>query len=116
MGLLAQDFTTWKGNYRRIDFLISDATTVTGGTAQWGIATSAAGSPIIVKTSEAGSGITFSGKTISVVLNPEDTNLASGIVAGTYYHELRYVDASSNASTPAIGTMTLKDVILPPGE
>lgn len=112
MGLLAQDFTTWKGNYRQIVFYISDVSTVTGGTAQWAMSTSATGTTLIKKTTEPTSGITLSGKNVTVVLQPADTNDASGIPAGLYYHELRLEDVAGQPTTPAIGTVTLKDVIL----
>jgi hypothetical protein len=109
MGKLAQDFTTWKGNYRQITFYIEDVSTVTGGTAEWAVATCNTGSTIILKTSDPTSGITLSGKNVIVVLNPVDT---SGMTAGTYYHELRLVDVVGQPTTPAIGTMTLYPVIL----
>lgn len=112
MGLLAQDFTTWKGNYRQIIFYISDVSSVTGGTAQWGMSESVTGTTLIKKTSETNSGITLSGKNVIVVLNPEDTDDASGIAAGLYYHELRLEDIAGQPTTPAIGTVTLKDVLL----
>lgn len=112
MGLLAQDFTTWKGNYRQIIFYISDVSTVTGGTAKWAMSTSVTGTTLITKTTEANSGITLSGKNVIVVLDPEDTDDASGINSGTYYHELRLEDVAGQPTTPAIGTVTLKDVLI----
>ena len=108
MGKLNQDFTTWKGNYRRIDFYIEDVSTVTGGTASWAMSLSDTGNTLITKTTAAGT-ITLSGKTVSVFLQPEDT---SSLTAGTYYHELRLVDVAGQPSTPAIGVVTLKNVIL----
>jgi len=111
MGKTGQDFTTWKGNYRRIDFYIEDVSSVTGGTAEWGLSTSDTGTTLILKTS-ANTGITLSGKTVSVFLDPSDTDDGSGISAGFYYHELRLVDIAGQPSTPAIGTVTLKNVIL----
>lgn len=110
MGKENQDFTTWKGNYRLINFYISDVSSVTGGTAEWACSIVNTGSTIILKTSEPNSGITLSGKYVSVTLNPEDT---SGLAAGNYYHELRLIDVIGQPTTPAIGTMTLKPVILP---
>lgn len=109
MGKENQDFTTWKGNYRLINFYISDVSTVTGGTAEWALSTSSTGSTILLKTSEANSGITLVGKYVTVTLNPVDT---SGLTSGSYYHELRLVDVIGQPTTPAIGTMTLKSVIL----
>ncbi len=111
MGKLAQDFTTWKGNYRVISFYISDVSTVTGGTAEWSMSstTGATGSQLILKTSVASTGITLSGKYVNVTLEPYDT---SGLTAGTYYHELRLVDVVGQPTTPAIGTVTLLPVLI----
>jgi hypothetical protein len=117
MGKLTQDFTIWKGNNKRLDFFIEDISSVSGGTAQWGLSTGADSAIILLlKTTEVGSGITMSGKTVFVNLTASDTNLASGILSGTYYHELRLVDNIGQPFTPAIGTITLNDVILPLGE
>ena len=112
MGLLNQDFTTWKGNYRQIIFYISDVSTVTGGTAEWAMSTSATGATLILKTSEASSGITLSGKNVIVVLDPTDTDDSSGINSGFYYHELRLEDTVGQPTTPSIGIITLLDVLL----
>ena len=113
MGKLDQDFTTWKGNYRRIDFYIEDVSSVEGGLAEWGMSDSNTGSTLIYKTSTGGTTpIVLSGKTVSVFLEPEDTDENSGIAAGVYYHELRLEDVVGQPTTPAIGTVTLLPVIL----
>lgn len=111
MGRLAQDFTTWKGNYRQIVFYIEDVSTVTGGTAEWAMSstTGATGDQLILKTSTPAHGITLSGKNVTVTLDPIDT---TGITSGSYYHELRLEDVTGQPTTPAIGTVTLKDVII----
>lgn len=109
MGKENQDFTTWKGNYRLINFYISDVSTVTGGTAEWAMSLSNTGSTIILKTSVASTGITLSGKYVTVTLEPYDT---SSLSPGLYYHELRLVDVVGQPTTPAIGTITLKPVII----
>jgi len=111
MGKLAQDFTTWKGNYRQIVFYIEDVSTVTGGTAEWAMSLSATGTTLILKTS-ANTGITLAGKNVTVNLDPVDTGESSGIASGFYYHELRLVDIAGQPTTPAIGTVTLKDVLI----
>jgi len=112
MGKQNQDFTTWVGNYRTIVFYIEDVSTVTGGTAEWAMSTTsgATGSQAILKTSVASTGITLSGKNVIVTLEPSDT---SGISPGSYYHELRLVDIAGQPTTPAIGTVTLKPVLIP---
>jgi hypothetical protein len=109
MGNLAQDFTTWRGNYRQIIFFISDVSTVTGGTAQWAMSEAVTGTSLIYKTSIASTGITLSGKNVIVVLEPYDT---TGITAGSYYHELRLTDVIGQPTTPAIGTVTMRDVLI----
>jgi hypothetical protein len=111
MGKLNQDFTTWKGNYRRIDFYIEDVSSVTGGTASWIMAADATSAALITKT-VAGGGIGLTGKTVSVYLLPADTDDSSGIADGIYYHELRLVDVVNQPSTPAIGEVTLLPVVL----
>jgi hypothetical protein len=110
MGTLAQDFTTWKGNYRQIIFYISDVSSVTGGTAQWALALSVTGTTLIYKTSVTSTGITLSGKNVIVVLEPYET---SGFTSGSYYHELKLTDTVGQPTTPAIGTVTMKDVLIP---
>lgn len=110
MGTLAQDFTTWVGNYRQITFYISDVSTVTGGTAQWALGDSVTGSTLVLKTSVASTGITLSGKNVIVTLEPYET---SGLTSGSYYHELKLTDIVGQPSTPAIGTVTLRDVLIP---
>jgi len=112
MGKIGQNFTTWKGNYREVNFLIEDVATVEGCTAEWACAetVNSALKEITKSSGSSPAGITFSGKTVKVILNPADT---ANMTAKDYYHELRLIDTSSNPSTPAIGTMTLREVILP---
>ena len=112
MAKTGQNFTTFIGNYREINFLIDDVSTVEDCEAYWAMApTSTSVINTIEKSSESTpAGITLSGKTVKVILNPADTE---SLDAGTFYHELRLVDASNNPSTPAIGTVTLMPVILP---
>lgn len=113
MGKLLQNFTTWKGNYREIAFFVEDVVSVeSANAAEWGMSVSES-SPKLIHKTLAASQITLSGQIVTVILNPEDTDDDSGIEAGTYYHELRLVDGDGNPSTPAIGTVTLRAVILP---
>jgi hypothetical protein len=113
MGLTGQDFTTWKGNYRKIVFYISDVSSVTGGTAEWAMSSmSDTGTTLITKTSDPTSGITLTGKNVTVILDPEDTDESSGIPPGEYYHELRLEDIAGQPTTPAIGTITMLDVLI----
>ena len=108
MGKLAQNFTTWKGNYRQIEFFIEDVSTLVGSTAEWAFSVDVDSAALVTKTSTAGS-ITFSDNIATVTLDPADT---VSLDAGEYYHELRLSDTSSHPSTPAFGVMTLKEVIL----
>lgn len=113
MGKLAQNFTTWKGNYREIDFYIEDVSSLDGATVKWAMSESEITEKLIEKVSTGATpGITLDGKTATVILNETDTDYNSGIDAGDYYHELRIVDSEGHVSTPAIGTVTLKDVII----
>jgi len=113
MGKLNQNFTHWKGNYREIDFFIEDVDSLSGCTIEWAMAADANSTELITKSTEdTPATITISGKTATVILESSDTDASSGISAGEYYHELRIVDGDSNPFTPAIGTVTLKDVLL----
>lgn len=106
MGKLLQNFTTWKGDYREIKFSIDDVVTAEGCTAEWAMASTEGGAAIITKTTEdSPATITISGKYVTVKLSPADT---SSLTAGSYYHELRLVDTSTNPAVVATGTITLK--------
>lgn len=111
MGKINQNFTTWKGNYREINFTIEDISTAEGCTAKWACAENAESLLKEIEKSSVSTpaGITISGKIVTVILDPSDT---SSMTAGTYYHELRLVDTESNPSTPAIGTMTLLETLI----
>lgn len=112
MGKLNQNFTTWKGNYRELNFTIEDVDSAEGCTAEWACAEleTSLVNEIEKSTESTPAGITIAGKVVTVILDPADT---ASMDAGNYYHELRLVDTDDNPSTPAIGTMTLKPVILP---
>lgn len=114
MGKLLQNLTTWKGNYREIKFLIEDVATVEDCLeAEWAMSASESSAALITKsTDDDPATITFSGKYVIVKLFPEDTDEDSEIEPGNYYHELRLIDPSGNPSTPAIGIVTLKAVVL----
>lgn len=113
MGRLNQNFITWKGNYREIRFLVEDVATVEDCEAEWGMSVDPDSVKLIKKsTQDSPPGIALDGKHVIVKLYPEDTDDASGIADGSYYHELRLVDAHGNPSTPAIGTVDLRPVIL----
>ena len=109
-----QNITTWKGDYRKIEFTVEDVANLTGCSAKWAMSATANSVPLISKSSANPAQITISGLVITVILVPTDTDYLSGINAGTYYHELEITDSSSNPSTAAIGTVTLKDAIINP--
>lgn len=109
MGKLNQNFTTWKGNYKQVSFYIEDVTTVEGMVSEWACAATVDALTNAIEKSTVNGSITLSGKVVTVTLNPTDT---ASMDAGDYYHELRLVDINSHPSTPAIGVMTLKEVIL----
>lgn len=112
MAQTGQNFTTYVGNYREVNITIQDVSTVEDCEAYWAMApTSTSVINTLEKSSESTpAGITLSGKIVKVILNPADTE---SLTPGTYYHELRLVDANGKPSTPAIGTVTLSPVILP---
>jgi len=109
MGKINQNFTMWKGNYREVNFFIEDISSLDNCSAVWACSLTVETTAIITKSSSLSTQITLSGKMVTVILNPADTSTMS---PGNYYHELRLVDASGNPSTPAIGTMELKGVLI----
>ena len=109
-----QNPTTWKGDYRKLEFTVEDVANLVGCSAKWALSATASSVKLLEKSSANSSQITISGVVITVILNPTDTDYLSGLNAGTYYHELEITDASGNPSTAAIGTLTLKDAIINP--
>jgi len=113
MGKINQNFTTWKGNLRKIRFSIDDVANVETCVFTWSMSATKGSTPIITKVSTSNpAGITMSGKYATVLLLVADTNEASGLAAGAYYHELRMVDTLGEPSTPSTGTMTLEPVTI----
>ena len=77
---------------------------LSGASAVWVLATRSGGASLSRLTTDAGSGITVSGCTLTVSLSPFHT---SGL-AGIYYHEAQVRDSGSNISTVAVGTVDIK--------
>lgn len=106
-----QNITTWKGDYRKIEFLVEDVANLTGCSAKWSMSVNPTTAKLIEKDSTDPTEIIIAGTTITVILLPADTGYSTSIDAGTYYHELDITDSSGNPSTAATGTLTLKDAL-----
>ena len=110
MGKIGQNFIHFKGNYRKIIFFIEDVDSLTGFKAFWGMSEDASAAALVSKSSEgANPGIELSGKEVIVTILPQDT---TSLVPMKYYHELKLLDLEDKPSTPAIGEVDLKPVIL----
>ncbi len=110
MGKAGQNFIHWKGNYRKIVFFIEDVDSLTGFKASWGMSENESSMALISKSSEGvNPGIELSGQEVIVTILPQDT---TPLVPMKYYHELKLLDLEDKPSTPAIGEVDLKPVIL----
>jgi hypothetical protein len=109
-----QNFIHYKGNDKVLNFTVSDVATVEGCTARWTMSATQGSTPLITKYSPPHdpAKISLSGKVISVTIDSDDTDDASPISAGTYYHECELVDTDGNISTVAEGAVDLRDVTL----
>jgi len=106
-----QDFIHFKGNDRIISFVIEDVEDLLGFKAEWAFSVDETSAPIVTKSSEGvGPLIELDGNEVFVTLVYADT---ATIGAAKYYHELKLWDVDDKVSTPAIGTMDLRPVILP---
>lgn len=109
MALTGQNFTKWKGDDFVIQFTIGDATSLTGYSAEWYLATSKTASAYkLMKTSAAGS-ITFDGNKVLIGIASAETKVVSNdpLPVGDYYHELHLIDPQGKLTVAAVGTMTL---------
>jgi hypothetical protein len=80
-----------------------DAVTVTGGSATYKIADTPYSTALVTKTSAAGD-ITLAGSTVTVTLEPADTEDLDGI----YYHELEVIDGGANEYTGFSGAIVVR--------
>lgn len=113
MGKLNQNITIWKGNYVELRAVIDDVLDLTGSVITWAMSVDASTAKLITKSTETTiPGVTIDERIVTVILNPADTNDESGIAAGDYYHEMRIVDANGKPSTPFIGKVELRNVII----
>ncbi len=111
MAATNQNFTKWKGDDFVLRFTIQDSTDIEQFKALWILATEVGGTRKIVKTtaghfSEEG-GISMVGNRAEIPIASDETDDASGIAAGTYYHELQIEDNSGNITMAAVGSFTL---------
>lgn len=113
MGKINQNITIWKGNYVELNAVIDDVLDLTGSVITWAMSVDASTAKLITKSTETTiPGVTIDERIVTVILNPADTNDASGIAAGDYYHEMRIVDPDGKPSTPFIGKVELRNVII----
>lgn len=102
MARINQDFDMWQKEDKVIEFTIASkdgsAKDLSGGSAVWMVSCS----PAIVKSTSNG-GITIDGNKVTVMLADTDTT----DIQGTFYHELRTVDANGNDEVSAIGTVKI---------
>jgi hypothetical protein len=91
-----------------------------GASARWwmGKSVSATGADVYLKKA-IGAGLvinrieTDSWELVVSILPADTDQVASGIKAGTYYHEAEVVDADGNVSTVTIGKYVLKPTLIP---
>ncbi len=113
MAQLNQNFIHFKGNDKRINFLVQDVSTVEGCDVRWTMSETAGSTPLITKeTGETPEEIIIEGKTITVILLSADTDELSGLEAKKYYHECELTDTDGNISTVAVGEVDLREVTL----
>lgn len=103
-----QNFTHWKGDSKIISVTVDDTILLSGGIMKWAMSVDAQSDRLITKSSP--TDITFEANVASFPLNSADTGEASGIAAGTYYHEWRYWN-SGKGVVVAIGSVEIKNVI-----
>ena len=110
MAKIGQNFIHFKGNFRQVIFFIEDIDSLDGFKATWGMAENENSAPLVQKSSEGQNpGMELIGKEVIVTLLPDDT---ATLVPMKYYHELRLLDLDDRPSTPAIGEVDLRPVIL----
>ena len=106
----AQDFEIYQGDTKQITIKVTDengvAKTLTGSSQLWKAYDGAT-----VKISKADVDISLvsvdgTNDAIRFTIDPSDT---SSLTAGAYTHEAEVTDSSSNVSTVARGTMTIRD-------
>ena len=112
MAKINQNFIHYKGDEKVITITVEDALLLTGFTIKWSMSETANSSKLITKSTAATPAtVTIEANTASLTLAAADTDYASSIVAGTYYHEWRIWDADSKPVVVATGSIELKDVI-----
>lgn len=101
--------TLWSGDDYNINIHVLNsrrhAKDITGSTLKWLLAQNERCSPLITKTE--GSGITMTDSSEGLaILNIDSTDTEN--LAGTYYHELKLIDADGNIRTIAYGRVEIQ--------
>lgn len=108
MTTTGQNFTMWQGEDKSITVTLTDADggaiDTAGLTFTWSMAEDASETALLTKST--GSGITNGSSAITIALDEADTD---DVAAGTYYHECRVVDGSSQHDVVFTGGLTLKE-------
>lgn len=97
MTAINQNFSIFAGNTKSITVTVDDAASLTGATIEFNIKKNENSNAILTKTN-----VSVSGNTITITLNPTDTENFSG----SYYHECVLTDQYGNVSTLSVGTIT----------
>lgn len=114
---LAQDFTMWSGDTRRLSITVDDgasppvAINLTSSTIEWHLAKRLT-STVAILTKTVGGGIALTDPVngvFEVTIDPADT----ADLSGEYYHEAEVTLSGGDKSTVLVGIATIKrDLIL----
>lgn len=110
MALTGQNFSKWKGDDFVIQFVIGDATSLTGYSAEWYLADSDSASVAKMQKFSSNGGITFDGNKVLIGIASAETKTITPtdpLPAGNYYHELHLIDPQGKLTVAATGTVTL---------
>jgi hypothetical protein len=112
MTTTGQNFTMWQGEDKTITVSLTNSSGSPYGDTDglvftWKVATSESATTALI-TKATGSGITNGTSQITIAIDEADTD---DMAPGTYYHELRVVDTSSDHDVVLCGGLTLKDSI-----
>ncbi|RMG96176.1 MAG: hypothetical protein D6706_10635 [Chloroflexi bacterium] len=103
----AQNFTMWSGDSKLIQVMVTDSAgnsvALAGATIEYVIKDSVNGTTRVSKSTS--NGITISGNTFTITLDPADT---AGL-SGQYYHEAQITDVAGNVSTALVGNIVINE-------
>ncbi len=98
-----------KGDSYVLQFNIEDVVSLDGYTASWIMAVDRDAETAIISKSTANAGeMYFVANSVFVVIEIEDTDIASGIEPDVYYHELRLTDGDGEGGIVSAGAFNLR--------